>query len=179
MLKKMLAMAAALLLALGCAAGETAREAPEVDPNAYKTAEAQEGVAANTVSLSYQDQVTVNLYEEAAEDGSVGYFSVTFGNPSVSGVDLTLAIRMPDETVAVQSGLIPVGYDIRELPVSAETWALLTEAERDEDGLIVAEFYLRYYDPATGEMANVFTKIPVWIAVPEVAAAPVEETTAE
>ena len=182
MLKKMLAMTAALLLALGCAAAEdtadATTEAPELDPNAYQTAEAQEGVEANTVSLSYQDRVTVGLYEEETEDGAVGTFSLRFDNPSVSGVALTLAIRMPDETVLVQSGLVPVGYAIRELPVSAEACALLAEAERDEDGLIDAEFYLRYYDPETGARANVFTVIPVKITMPETDAEPTDAPAA-
>ena len=179
MLKKMLAMMAALLLALNCAMGETVREAPELDLNAYKTAEAEKDVAANTVSLSYQDRVTVCLYEEENEDGTVGYFSLMFDNPSVSGVDLTLALRMPDKTVLVQSGLVPVGYAIRELPVTAEIYSLLADAERDEDGLVEAEFYLRYYDPQTGERANVFTSIPIWITMPGTASAPVEETAGE
>lgn len=105
-----------------------------------------------SVSLSYSSQVIVDLPSGTA--------SLYFANPGASNQDMLLQL-VAQGTLLLQSGTLPPGHQISQLPLSEDTLSLL--APGGYEGKLV----ISYYDPATGERAVVNTEIPVTITVYE------------
>lgn len=129
--------------------------APEVsEPHAEQipgdTCEKPENQGSESVSLTYSNQVIIDLSENSA--------SLYFANPSRSNQDLIIQIVIQDEVIA-QSALIPAGYQI-------ETLDLLNDAVKKlREGGYEGTFMVHYYSQNTGGRAMVNTEIPIHIVI--------------
>ena len=103
-----------------------------------------------SVSLTYSDQVTVDLSDKTA--------SLIFANPKKSNQDLVLQIVIQD-VVLGQSGRLVAGNQISALTLSDHALARL------ETGGYEGKFAVFYYSQETGEKAAVNTEIPITISV--------------
>ena len=101
-----------------------------------------------SVRLTYSDKVTIDLSEETA--------TFYFGNPGRSNQDMILRIIIQDKVIA-QSGLIPAGYQIKNLALLPDTASLL------RTGTYSGKFMIYYYDQETDELATVNTEIPITV----------------
>jgi hypothetical protein len=104
----------------------------------------------SAVSLTYSDQVTLDLSEESA--------TLMFANPSRSKQDMLLQIIVHD-TIVVQSGRILPGNQVTELEL------LSGVVEKLSPGGYDGSFIISFYDPESREKALVNTEIPITITV--------------
>ncbi len=103
-----------------------------------------------SVSLTYSDQVAINLREEIA--------SLYFGNPGRSNQDMILRIVIQDKVIA-QSGIIPAGYQVKTISLLHDSVSLL------KAGRYSGKFVIFYYDQKNGKLATVNTEIPITVVV--------------
>ena len=103
-----------------------------------------------SVTLTYSDQVSIDLSEERA--------SLVFINPGKSNQNMLLQIVIQKEVV-VQSGIILPGRQVRVLDL------LDGAAEKLAPGGYDGCFSIYYYHPETGEKAMINTEIPIRIEV--------------
>lgn len=127
---------------------ETEENAQPMEEEPQEKMEASSGGGA--VSLTYSDQVTVDLSDKTA--------SLVFANPGRSVQDMMVQILV-DDTVIVQSGTLEPGMMVNTLN-------LLDGAEKQlRPGGYDGKFAIYYYDPDNGEKAVVNTEIPVTVTV--------------
>lgn len=103
-----------------------------------------------SVSLTYSDQVAINLREKIA--------SLYFGNPGRSNQDMILRIVIQDKVIA-QSGIIPAGYQVKTVSLLQDAVSIL------KAGRYSGKFVVYYYDQKTGKLATVNTEIPITVVV--------------
>ena len=103
-----------------------------------------------SVSLTYSNQVTVDLSDETA--------SLIFANPGKSNQDMVVQVVIRD-VVIVQSGRLEPGTQVTTLPLLDGT------AQKLSPGGYEGKFAVFYYNRTTGEKAVVNTEIPVSITV--------------
>ena len=118
------------------------------DPDAQNRAESGSG----SVSLTYSDQVSIDLTGETAQ--------LLFANPGKSDHDMVLQLVIRD-TVILQSGRLTPGNQIGELKLADGA------AEMLMPGGYEGELLISFYDPDSGEKAIVNTRIPVSVTVAE------------
>ena len=105
-----------------------------------------------SVSLSYSDEVTIDLSEKQAE--------LLFANPGRSNQHMVLQVVIRDTTI-IQSGTLSPGNRVTMLD-------LLPGAEkRLAPGGYEGKFVVFYYSEETGEKAMVNTEIPISITIQE------------
>ena len=131
---------------------DIAPEQPEqnAQPIPGDKAEEKEPSTGGSVSLTYSDQVTIDLSREEA--------TLLFANPGRSNRDLVLQIVVQD-VVLVQSGTIEPGNQVKTLTLLSGTAEMLRPGGYD------GNFMVHYYDRNTGEREMVNTEIPVSITV--------------
>lgn len=129
----------------------------EEDPNARPAdddgsdkMEAPEGGGA--VSLTYSDEVTIDLSEQKA--------GLLFVNPGRSLQDIVIQINVADAAI-VQSGTLKPGNQVTSLDLLEGVEGRLQPG--GYDGLMT----ISYYDPDTREKSVVNTEIPVSVTVRE------------
>lgn len=123
---------------------------PNVETIPNDTGTKPDNADGGSVRLTYSDQVTIDLSEAIA--------ALYFGNPRRSNQDMLLRIVIQDKVIA-QSGLIPAGYQIKNLALLPDTASLL------QSGTYGGKFVIYYYDQETDELATVNTEIPITVAV--------------
>ena len=104
------------------------------------------------VSLSYQDEVTIDLSDKTA----LFYFAI----PAKSSHDVVLQLVIQDEII-IQSDRIMAGNQVKTLELLEGVEKQLTQG--GYNGKIV----VLYYDQESGEKAVVNTEIPVTVTVRE------------
>lgn len=104
----------------------------------------------SAVSITYSDQVMVDLSEETAK--------LLFANPRRSHQDMLLQLVIHD-VVILQSGRILPGNQVTNLQLLPKV------AKRLSAGGYDGVFVISYYDPASGEKALVNTEIPVSVTI--------------
>ena len=124
---------------------------PEPEEHAEPMPDAGEESTAggNSVSLTYSDQVTIDLSAETA--------ALIFANPGKSSGDILLQIEVQQQ-ILVQSGAIAPGNQVSTLDLLPNAVGMLQE------GIYEGNFHLYFYD-AEGERADVDTIIPITIFV--------------
>lgn len=105
-----------------------------------------------SVVLNFSYDVQVDLSEKKTE--------LYFGLPQQSNKDAVLQVVV-DDVLLCQSGRLPPGYQVRELPLQPAA------AQRMEPGIYAGEIRVLYYNEQTGERAILDTKIEVNITVNE------------
>lgn len=138
------------ILAPDYAPQEMERNAEEFDAGGAEKLNAASGGGA--VSLMYQNQVVIQLEREAA--------ALSYGNPKESTQDVLVQIVVQDTLIA-QSGLLTPGHQVNRLDLEEDAAELL------EPGGYEGKFIISFYDPDTGEKANVNTEIPITVTVVE------------
>ena len=103
-----------------------------------------------SVSLTYSNQVTVDLSDRAA--------SLYFANPGKSNQDMVIQISIQD-TVILQSGTLAPGHQVKLLDLLEGAEEML------QPGGYEGKFIVLYYDQESGEKAMVNTEIPITITV--------------
>ena len=122
---------------------EPPAEAPSVSPGG------------GSVPISFSDSVTYTI--------STGKLSLFYQNHSSSTHNMVvqvILVRGDDEYLLAQSGILEPGYQVTSLTADENAPKL---SKGGYDGLL----RLRFYDPATGNMAMVDTDIPCVITVKE------------
>jgi len=104
----------------------------------------------NRVTLTYSDQVLIDLSKETAV--------LTYANPAKSTHAVVLQLVVQEE-VLLQSGAIAPGVQVSELELLPNIARRLQEGQYE--GLLRAIFYA----PESGEKANLDADIPVVITV--------------
>lgn len=105
-----------------------------------------------SVSLTYSNEVTVDLGSAAAE--------LLFANPGRSNQDMVLQIVIQD-AVIVQSGRITPGNQVTQLELTGDAVDMLSP------GGYEGCFRVFYYDLNSGEKAIVNTEVPISVTVTE------------
>lgn len=131
---------------------DIAPEQPEqnAQPIPGDKAEEKESSAGGSVSLTYSDQVAIDLSREEA--------NLLFANPGRSNRNLVLQIVVQD-IVLVQSGTLKPGNQVKTLTL------LSGAAEMLRPGGYDGSFIVHYYDRNTGKREMVNTEIPIYITV--------------
>ena len=129
---------------------ETEPNAEAIPNDSGEKMESEKG--GGSVSLTYSNQVEIDLGEEAA--------LLFFANPGKSNQSIVLQIVIQDEVI-VQSGALMPGNQVKQLDLLSGAAAKLSPG--GYDGL----FVILYYDQVTGEKAVVNTEIPIHITVHE------------
>ena len=129
--------------------------APEVEEHAKPipgdtTEKGDSPQKGGSVTLTYSDQVTVDLSEKTA--------SLIFANPKKSNQDMVLQIVVQDVIVA-QSGRLVSGNQISMLSLTDDALAKLNV------GGYEGKFVIFFYNQVSGEKATVNTEIPIKISV--------------
>lgn len=128
---------------------------PEAEDNAEDIPgdsgdQAESEVGGGSVSLSYSDQVSIELQNETA--------FLYFANPGRSNQNMVIQIVVQDQVI-VQSGTLKPGKQVMKLDLLAGA------AKKLSPGGYHGKFVILYYDPATGEKAMLSTDIPIQITV--------------
>lgn len=163
-MKKIIALVlvAVMMFLMGCGSGaqdsneilvpdlspEEAEPNIETIPN--DTDKKPDNTDGGSVSLTYSDQVAINLREKIA--------SLYFGNPGRSNQDMILRIVIQDKVIA-QSGIIPAGYQVKTVSLLQDAVSIL------KAGRYSGKFVVYYYDQKTGKLATVNTEIPITVVV--------------
>lgn len=163
--KKLLVLLLALLVAAtGSVAvwlysrGEDVVLAPDYAPEEEQFAEVipndgtgkKDPAAGPSVSLTYSDQVTVDLDEKIA--------SLMFANPGKSTHNIVLQIVVQDEVIA-QSGTLSPGNQLKKIELLKGADKKLTAGGYD------GKFMVYFYDPVSQERTIVNTEIPILLTV--------------
>lgn len=103
-----------------------------------------------SVSLTYSNEVTINLGSATAE--------LLFANPGRSNQDMVLQIVIQDNVI-LQSGRITPGNQVTQLALFDDGAAMLSPGGYEGSMLVF------YYDLVSGEKAMVNTEVPVSVTV--------------
>ena len=111
-------------------------------------------------SLSGGGSVVLNFSYKVDVDLSDQKTILYFGLPQQSNKDAVLQVVV-DDLLLAQSGRLPPGYQVKELPLQAAA------VKRLQPGVYNGEIRVLYYNDQTGERAILDTKIEVTINVTE------------
>lgn len=129
---------------------QTDTNATDIENDSTDKLDAPEGGGA--VGLTYSNVVTVDL-----SDKTVTLF---FQNPGRSRSDMVLQIVVQDQVLA-QSDLLLPGKQLRNLPLNETVVSML------QQGGYKGIFLVSFYDPETGEKANLDTQVEITVNVTE------------
>ena len=127
---------------------ETEDTAQDIPGDSGDKAESESG--GGSVSLSYSNQVSIDLSEEVAH--------LFFANPGRSNQNMLIQVVVQDQVI-VQSGTLLPGKQVMKLNMLAGS------AKKLSAGGYNGQFLVFYYDPETGERSILNTEIPIQITV--------------
>ena len=113
------------------------------------TGKLEESEGGSSVGLIYMVDAEVDL--------STKNVDLLFGNPSRSNQNIIVSISVQDNIIA-RSGLLVPGYQIKELTLSEEGQAKLTQP-----GVYEGKFVVESYNPESGEKAVINVEIPITV----------------